>query len=134
MPKASWETASEKVMTNGLEVRLEHLNGGYSPWRLLGLLRIAYCHRQSRRSISWSARRPAPALGLRDQREGRPPLRRPRGDLRGGRRLLRAARPHPRPLRRAELVEFSPTEVLGQTIPVVLGNLQAIGAEVEAGR
>ena len=34
----------------------------------------------------------------------------------------------------AEIVEFSPTDVLSQTIPVVLGNLRAAGAAVEAGR
>ena len=34
----------------------------------------------------------------------------------------------------AEIVEFSPTDVLSQTMPVVLGNLQATGAEVRAGR
>jgi pimeloyl-ACP methyl ester carboxylesterase len=30
----------------------------------------------------------------------------------------------------AEIVEFSPTEILGETIPVVMRNLQAAGAEV----
>lgn len=30
----------------------------------------------------------------------------------------------------AEIVEFSPTEILGETIPVVMTNLEAAGAEV----
>jgi hypothetical protein len=34
----------------------------------------------------------------------------------------------------AEIVEFSPTEILAQTIPVVLSNLEASGVAVEAGR
>jgi hypothetical protein len=30
----------------------------------------------------------------------------------------------------AEIVEFSPTEILGETMPVVMMNLQAAGVEV----
>jgi len=30
MPHASWETASDTIALEGLEVRLEHLEGGYS--------------------------------------------------------------------------------------------------------
>jgi hypothetical protein len=93
MPSVSRDTASETVATDGLEVQIEHLHGGYSVW-----LRVAHRRRRSRRFVPRPAGRPCPAspLGLRDQGKGRVPLPRPRGDLRGRRRLLRSPRPHSR--------------------------------------
>ena len=33
----------------------------------------------------------------------------------------------------AEIVEFSPTDILGETIPVVMRNLEAAGVMMQAG-
>lgn len=131
MPKASMETASEKVTTEGLEVRLEHLNGGYS---------VCFESHTADADLAGLFR------GLPDDRAQLPRW----GFVIKGKVGFRFADreeifeagdayyvpPGHTPVHYAgaELVEFSPTEVLGQTIPVVLGNLQAIGAEVEAGR
>ena len=69
--------------------------------RLLRLLRVAHRGRRPRGPVPRAARRPlpAPALGLRDRGEGGVPAPGRRGDLRGRRRLLRAAGPHARALR-----------------------------------
>ena len=71
MPNVSRDTASETIALEGLDVRVEHLEGGYS-----------VCFESHTADA----------------------------DLAGA---------------GAEIVEFSPTDVLGQTIPVVLGNLRS---------
>ena len=80
MPKVSRETASETIALEGLEVQLEHLDGGYS-----------VCFESHTADADLADlfrglpddRCQLPALGLRDQGKGGLPARRPRGDLRG---------------------------------------------------
>lgn len=131
MPKVSRETASETVTTEGLEVRLEHLDGGYS---------VCFESHTADADLAGLFR------GLPDDRAQLPRW----GYVIEGKLGFRFADreeifeagdayyvpPGHTPIHYAgaEIVEFSPTDVLGQTIVVVLGNLQATGAEVEAGR
>jgi hypothetical protein len=131
MPNVSRETASEKVTMEGLEVRLEHLDGGYS-----------VCFE----SHSADADLAALFRGLPDDRaqlprwgyviEGKVGFRfADREEIFAAGDAYYVPPGHtPVHYAGAEIVEFSPTDLLGQTIPVVLGNLQAAGAEVEAGR
>ena len=131
MPKVSRETASEKVMTEGLEVLVEHLDGGYS---------VCFESHTADADLAGLFR------GLPDDRAQLPRW----GYVISGRTGFRFADreelyeagdayyvpPGHTPVHYAgaEIVEFSPTDALGRTIPVVLGNLQAAGAEVKAGR
>ena len=131
MPKVSRETASEQVTTEGLEVRLEHLDGGYS-----------VCFE----SHTADADLAALFRGLPDDRAQLPRW----GYVMEGKVGFRFADreevfeagdayyvpPGHTPVHYAgaRIVEFSPTDVLARTIPVVLGNLEASGAEVRAGR
>lgn len=131
MPKVSRETASETVTTEGLEVRLEHLDGGYS---------VCFESHTADADLAGLFR------GLPDDRAQLPRW----GYVIEGKLGFRFADreeifeagdayyvpPGHTPIHYAgaEIVEFSPTDVLGQTIVVVLGNLQATGAAVEAGR
>lgn len=131
MPKVSRETASETVTTEGLEVRLEHLDGGYS---------VCFESHTADADLAGLFR------GLPDDRAQLPRW----GYVIEGKLGFRFADreeifeagdayyvpPGHTPVHYAgaEIVEFSPTDVLGQTIVVVLGNLQATGAAVEAGR
>lgn len=71
MPGTSRDTASDAITLDGLDVRMEHLDGGYS-----------VCFESHT----------------------------------------------------ADAVEFSPTDVLGDTIGVVMGNLRASGAVVDSAR
>ena len=80
MPRASRTTASERVSIDGLDVRTEHLEGGYS-----------VCFEEHGADADLAAlfrglpddRAQVPRVGIRHRREGDVPLRRPRGDLRG---------------------------------------------------
>jgi hypothetical protein len=127
MPKVSRETASETVATEGLDVRLEHLEGGYS-----------VCFE----SHSADADLASLFRGLPDDRCQLPRW----GYVLRGRVGFRFSDreetfeagdayyvpPGHTPVHHAgaELVEFSPTDVLGETIPVVMQNLRAAGAGV----
>jgi hypothetical protein len=129
MPKASRDTASESVTTNGLEVRLEHLEGGYS---------VCFESHTANADLADLFR------GLPDDRAQLPRW----GYVVTGKVGFRFADreetyeagdayyvpPGHTPVHYAgaEIVEFSPTEVLGETIPVVMRNLQAAGAEVRS--
>jgi hypothetical protein len=129
MPKASRDTASESVTTNGLEVRLEHLEGGYS---------VCFESHTANADLADLFR------GLPDDRAQLPRW----GYVVTGQVGFRFADreetyeagdayyvpPGHTPVHYAgaEIVEFSPTEVLGETIPVVMRNLQAAGAEVRS--
>ena len=124
MPKVSKETASELVTTDGLEVRLEHLEGGYSvcfeshtadadlaslfrglPDDLCQVPRWGYVLRGK--------------VGFRfsDREE----------TYEAGDAYYVPPGHTPVHYAGAEIVEFNPTDVLEQTIPVVMENLQRAG-------
>jgi hypothetical protein len=122
MPHASRETASETVALEGLEVRLEHLDGGYS---------VCFESHTADADLADLFR------GLPDDRAQ---LQR-WGYVIDGRIGFRFADreetyeagdayyvpPGHTPVHYAgaEIVEFSPTEILAQTIPVVMRNVGA---------
>jgi hypothetical protein len=127
MPKTSRDTASEKVVTEGLDVRIEHMEGGYS-----------VCFESHTADADL-----APLF--RGLPEDRCQLPRWGYVLRGKVAFRFADReetyvagdayyvpPGHTPVHHAgaEIVEFSPTDVLAQTIPVVMENMRA--AEVGA--
>lgn len=122
MPKVSRGSASESVTTEEFDVRVEHLDGGYS-----------VCFETHIADADL-----APLFeGLPDDRCQLPRW----GYVISGRVGFRFAHreetfeagdayfvpPGHTPVHYAgaEIVEFSPTDVLGETIPVVLGNLEA---------
>ena len=127
MPKVSRATASETIAMEGLDVRLENLEGGYS---------VCFESHTADADLAELFR------GLRDDRCQLPRW----GYVLTGRVTFRFADreetyeagdayyvpPGHTPVHHAgaELVEFSPTDVLGETIPVVMQNLQAAGAAV----
>jgi hypothetical protein len=129
MPKASRDTASESVTTDGLKVRLEHLEGGYS---------VCFESHTANADLADLFR------GLPDDRAQLPRW----GYVITGKVGFRFADreetceagdayyvpPGHTPAHHAgaEIVEFSPTEILDETIPVVLRNLKAAGAEVRS--
>jgi len=124
MPKVSKETASETVTTDGLEVRLEHLEGGYS---------VCFESHTADADLASLFR------GLPDDRSQLPRwgyvLRGKVGFRFSDREETYEAGdayyvpPGHTPVHYAgaEIVEFSPTDVLEQTIPVVMENLQQAG-------
>jgi len=124
MPKVSKETASETVTTDGLEVRLEHLDGGYS---------VCFESHTADADLASLFR------GLPDDRSQLPRwgyvLRGKVGFRFSDREETYEAGdayyvpPGHTPVHYAgaEIVEFSPTDVLEQTIPVVMENLQQAG-------
>jgi hypothetical protein len=129
MPKASRDTASESVTTDGLEVRLEHLDGGYS---------VCFESHTANEDLADLFR------GLPDDRAQLPRW----GYVINGKVGFRFADreetyeagdayyvpPGHTPVHHAgaEIVEFSPNEILGETIPVVMRNLEAAWAEVRS--
>jgi hypothetical protein len=122
MPNVSKETASETIALDGLEVQLEHFSGGYS---------VCFESHTADADLADLFR------GLPDDRCQLPRW----GYVIKGKVAFRLADheetfqagdayyvpPGHTPIHfaGAELVEFSPTDVLGQTIPVVLENMQA---------
>ncbi len=129
MPKASRDTASESVTTDGLEVRLEHLEGGYS---------VCFESHTANADLADLFRGPP---------DDRAQIPRRRYVIKGKVGCRFADReetyeagdtyyvaPGHTPVHHAgsEIVEFSPTEILGKTIPVVMRNLEAAGAEVRS--
>jgi hypothetical protein len=126
MPKVSRETASETVVLEGLEVKLEHLDGGYS-----------VCFESHTADVDLAEL----FRGLPDDRCQLPRW----GYVIEGRVTFRFADreetyeagdayyvpPGHTPVHYAgaEIVEFSPTDDLGETIAVVFGNLRAAGVE-----
>ena len=127
MPNVSKETAAEKITIEGLDIRLEHLDGGYS---------VCFESHSADADLADLFR------GLPDDRSELPRW----GYVIKGKVGFRFADreetfeagdayyvpPGHTPVHYtgAEIVEFSPTEVLGQTIPVVMRNLEAAGVEV----
>ena len=124
MPHVSRETAAEQFAFEGIDVRLENLEGGYT-----------VCF-ESHRVDADLARL---FRGLPDDRAQLPRF----GYVIEGRVGFRFddreetyeagdayyVPPGHTPVHYAgaEIVEFSPTEILGETIPVVMSNLQAAG-------
>jgi hypothetical protein len=127
MPSVSRETASERVAIEGLDVRLEHLDGGYS---------VCFESHTADADLANLFR------GLPDDRAQLPHW----GYVIAGKVGFRFSDreetyeagnayyvpPGHTPVHYAgaEIVEFSPTELLGETMPVVLSNLQAAGVSV----
>jgi hypothetical protein len=125
MPKVSKETASETIELEGLEVQLEHLEGGYS---------VCFESHTADADLADLFR------GLPDDRSQLPRW----GYVIEGKVAFRFADheeqyeagdayyvpPGHTPVHfaGAEIVEFSPTDVLGETVEVVLGNLHAATA------
>ena len=128
MPNASRKTASERIELEGLEVRLENLEGGYS---------VCFESHTADADLAELFR------GLPDDRAQLPRW----GYVIDGKVGFRFSDreenyeagdayyvpPGHTPVHYAgaEIVEFSPTEILDQTIPVVMRNLET--ARVEAG-
>lgn len=122
MPKVSRETASETVALEGLDVRLEHLEGGYS---------VCFESHTADGDLAELFR------GLPEDRCQLPRW----GYVIKGRVAFRFADreetyqagdayyvpPGHTPIHHAgaEIVEFSPTDALGETIGVVMQNLRA---------
>ena len=129
MPKVSRETASETIALEGLDVRLEHLDGGYS---------VCFESHTADADLADLFR------GLADDRC---PLPRWGYVIRGRVAFRLADReetyaagdayyvpPGHTPIHcaGAEIVEFSSTDVLAQTISVVMDNLHAAGVAVRS--
>lgn len=126
MPKVSKETAAETVALEGLDVRLEHLEGGYS---------VCFESHTADAELAELFR------GLPDDRCQLPRW----GYVLKGEVTFRFADrdetyvsgdayyvpPGHVPIHHAgaEIVEFSPTEELGETMQVVFENLEKAGAE-----
>jgi hypothetical protein len=126
MPNVSKETASEQIAFDGLEVRLEQLDGGYS---------VCFESHTADADLADLFR------GLPDDRAQLPRW----GFVITGKVGFRFADheetyeagdayyvpPGHTPVHHAgaELVEFSPTEVLAETVPVVMRNLAAARVE-----
>ena len=122
MPKVSKKTASETIALEGLEVQLEHLDGGYS---------VCFESHTADGDLADLFR------GLPGDRcqlprwgyviEGKVAFRLPDREETYAAGDAYYVPPGHTPVHHAgaEIVEFSPTDALAQTIPVVLGNLNA---------
>ncbi len=127
MHKVSKETASQEIAFPGLEVRVEHLDGGYS---------VCFESHGADADLTDLFR------GLPEDRAQLPRW----GYVFEGKVGFRFADheetyeagdayyvpPGHTPVHYAgaEIVEFSPTEILRETIPVVMNNLEAAGVKV----
>jgi hypothetical protein len=124
MPNVSKETASEQIAFDGVEVAVEHLDGGYS---------VCFESHTADADLAELFR------GLPDDRaqlprwgyviSGRVGFRFPdREETYDAGDAYYVAPGHtPVHYAGAQLVEFSPTAVLAETIPVVMANLAAAG-------
>ncbi|HEX6115821.1 MAG TPA: hypothetical protein VFY99_01890 [Solirubrobacterales bacterium] len=127
MPKVSRESASESVAMEGFDVRLEHLEGGYS---------VCFESHTADAELADLFR------GLPDDRcqlprwgyvlEGRVGFRFADGEetYEAGDAYYVPPGHTPVHYAGAEIVEFSPTDVLGETIPIVIENARAATSEV----
>jgi hypothetical protein len=131
MPKVSRETASETVAIDGLEVRMEHLEGGYSVCfeshtadaDLAGLFRGLPDDRCQLPRWGYVVQGKV-GFRFRDREE----------TYEAGDAYYVPPGHTPVHYAGAEIVEFSPTDLLEQTVPVVLENLRAAGAAAGSGR
>ena len=122
MPKVSKDSATETISLDGLDVRLEHLDGGYS---------VCFESHTADADLAELFR------GLPEDRcqlprwgyviQGKVAFRLPDREetYTAGDAYYVPPGHTPVHYAGAEIVEFSPTDVLGQTIPVVLENLRA---------
>jgi hypothetical protein len=122
MPKVSKDSATETISLDGLDVRLEHLDGGYS---------VCFESHTADADLAELFR------GLPEDRcqlprwgyviQGKVAFRLPDREetYMAGDAYYVPPGHTPVHYAGAEIVEFSPTDVLGQTIPVVLENLRA---------
>jgi hypothetical protein len=129
MPSVSRETAAERVAFEGIDVRLEHLEGGYS---------VCFESHTADADLAELFR------GLPDDLaqlprfgyvvEGRTGFRFPDHEETYVTGDAYYVPPGHTPVHYAgaEIVEFSPTEMLGETIPVVMKNLEAAGVTLRA--
>jgi hypothetical protein len=127
MPNVSKEIASEKIAFEGLDVRLENLEGGYS---------VCFESHTADADLADLFR------GLPNDRaqlprwgyviKGKVGFRFSDGEetYEAGDAYYVPPGHTPVHYAGAEIVEFSPTEILDETIPVVMKNLQAAGVEV----
>ena len=123
MPKVSKESAAHVEDHGPVEDRHEDVDG-YT-------INFVTFRQDDRRDAAaqGAARRPlpVPALGLRLQGQAHLPLRRPRGGLRGRRRVLPPARATSRSPRPApSIVQFSPAEELQVVSEAMMKNMQAM--------
>jgi hypothetical protein len=131
MAKVSSETASEQIAFDGVEVRLEHLESGYT---------VCFEEHTADGDLAELFR------GLPDDRAqfprwgyvlaGKVGFRFPDREetFEAGDAYYVPPGHTPVHYAGAELVEFSPTEILAETIPVVLKNLDAAGATTAPAR
>lgn len=124
MPNISKETASEQIAFEGIDVRLEHFDGGYS---------VCFESHTIDADLSDLFR------GLPDDRaqlprwgyviEGRVGFRFSDREetYEAGDAYFAPPGHTPVHYAGAEIVEFSPTEILAETLPVVIKNLRAAG-------
>jgi hypothetical protein len=124
MPNVSRETAAERIAFAGIDVRLEHLEGGYS---------VCFESHMADGDLAGLF------LGLPDDRAqlprwgyvvtGRTGFRFPDREetYEAGDAYFVPPGHTPIHYAGAEIVEFSPTDILGETIPVVMRNLEAAG-------
>ena len=125
MPKVSRNTASHSVKLEGLDVRLDHLEGGYS-----------VCFEEHTADAQLAAlfrglpgdRCPLPRWGyvIKGKVSFVYPDREETFDA--GDAYYVPPGHIPVHYAGAEIVEFSPTDVLQKTIKVVMANLQGVGA------
>ena len=128
MPNVSRETAAERIEFEGIDVRLEHLEGGYS---------VCFESHNADGDLAGLIR------GLPDDRAqvprwgyvvaGRTGFRFPDHEetYEAGDAYFVAPGHTPIHYAGAEIVEFSPTDILGETIPVVMRNLEAAGVAIQ---
>lgn len=131
MPRTSRDTASDAITVDGLDVRMEHLEGGYS---------VCFeSHTADADLAGWFR-------GLPNDQSQLPRW----GYVVRGRVGFRFddhaevyeagdayyVPPGHTPIHHAgaEIVEFSPTDVLGDTLDVVMGNLRATGVVADPAR
>ena len=131
MAKVSSETAAEHIAFDGVEVRLEHLEGGYT---------VCFEEHTADGDLAELFR------GLPDDRAqfprwgyglaGKVGFRFPDREetFEAGDAYYVPPGHTPVHYAGAELVEFSPTEILAETIPVVSKNLEAAGATTAPAR
>ena len=116
-------TASETVQVEGYEGHIENFDGGYT---------VAFetytAGRRPHAVLRGATRRPVPGRGLRlrDQGQGHVPLGDGRRDVRDRRRYSVGPGHTPVLYAGTEVVEFSPTEELQQTLEVVSKNMENV--------